>query len=334
MPEVDVSIIVPAYNEDSIISDCLSSLLALDYPKDKYEIIVVNDGSTDKTADVVNVFAKTYQNFLSLSKENGGKASAQNLGVKHANGRFILITDADAIVEKKWILKMLNDLEIYDVVLGSYYAKDTDTWLEKIQNALHLIKSKFGGVKGKPTTGVNNGFKKEVLKKIGNFNESKTSITGDFIKRAEKAKFKVYFNPEIVVFTKCTKTIGGVLKQKLRWRENVLNYLKGEKITFLELLGIGYTDGLSLILFISILLSLFSLNYRYFLFFFFGIFSISFLLYAKAFLKMCKSKEKHYAKYFIVYLLLEMMVRMILIPYLIYRLIKPRRKPTFDTRRE
>ena len=333
MPEINISIIVPAYNEEEVISDCLNSLLALDYPKDKYEIIIINDGSTDKTADVVNDFAKTYQNVILLSKENGGKASAQNLGLKHANGGFILITDADAVVEREWISKMLKDLEDFDMVLGSYFAKETNTWLERMQNAHYLIKFKFGGLKGRPTIGVNIGFRREIVDKIGNFNESKTSITGDFTKRAEKAGLKIHFNPEIVVFTKCNKSIDGFLKQKLRWREDSLSYLKGEKITFSDLLGLGYTVGLSFILFASFFLSILLLNYQYFLFPFTSIFLISFLLYAKPFLRMCNNKEKYYAKYFIIYLLLEMIIRMILMPYLVYRLIRPRDKPTFETRR-
>ncbi len=335
MTEINVSIIVPAYNEEKIISDCINSLLELDYPKDKYEIIIVNDGSIDKTADVVGVFAKTCQNVILLSKKNGGKASAQNLGLKYANGKFILITDADAVVEKKWVLKMLNNLEKYDVVLGAYYAKNTDTLLEKIQNAHYLIKFMFGGLKGRPSIGVNNGFRKEVVEKIGNFNDSKTSITSDFIKRAVEAGFKIYFDPEIVVYTRCTKSFNGFLKQKLRWKEESLNYLKGEKITFSDLLGLGYTVGLSFILFLSFIISILLLNYQYFLFYLSIIFLFSFLLYAKPFLRLSNnSKEKHYAKYFLGYLLFEIVIRMILIPYLMYRLIKPRKKPTFEAMRE
>ena len=333
--KIYVSIIVPAYNEEKIISECLNSLLAIDCSVNKYEIIVVNDGSTDRTAEIVKDFADKYPNIILLSKENGGKASAQNLGLKHANGRFILITDADAVVEKDWISNMLKDLEEFDVILGSCYAKDTDSWLEKIQNADYLISYKFSGLKGRPAIGVNNGFKKEVVDKIGNFNESKTSITGDFVKRAEEAGLKIFFDPQIVVFTKCTKSIKGFLKQKLRWRENSLNYLKGEKITFPDLLGLGYTIGLSFILFVAFYLSILLLNYRYFLFSFVGVFLISFLLYAKPFLRMCnESKEKQYAKYYIGYLLLEMVIRLILIPYLTYRLIRPRSKPTFEAERE
>jgi len=333
MPETEVSIIVPAYNEERVISDCINSLLALDYPKEKYEIIIVNDGSTDRTVDIVNEFAKDYKNITLLSKENGGKASAQNFGLKYSTGRFVLITDADTVVERDWISKMLKDLKKFDIVIGAYYARDPDTWLEKVQNAHYLIKFKFGGLKGRPSVGTNIGFRKEVVRKIGSFNESKTSVTEDFIRRAEEAGFKIHFNPKIVVFTKCTTNIKDFLKQKLRWRENLLSYLRGEKITFSDLLGLGYTFGLSFILFVSFFLSILRLNYQYFLFSFVSIFLISLLFYSKPLLSMYKSEESYYVKYFMIYLLLEMIVRMILIPYLTYRLIKPRKKPTFNTRR-
>ncbi len=329
----DVSIIVPAYNEEVMISNCLNSLLSLNYPKNKYEVIVVNDGSTDRTQEIIESYSKKYSNLFLITKNNGGKASAQNFGLKYAKGKYILITDSDAVVEKEWISKMVKDLETNDIVVGSFYSMENKTLLEKIQNSSYLIKFKYGGLRGRPNIGVNNGFHKEILKSVGGFDESRVSVTTDFIKRAENSNYKVYFDPDITVFTKFTNNIHGYFKQKLRWKEDSLDYLMGEKGTFIDFLGLVYVVGLSSILFISVMLSLFMLDLSYFLISVMLVYAFIFLFYFSSFIKLCRSNDKVYTKYFIVNLFLEVAILMMVIPYYLYRLIKPRKKPTFETKR-
>lgn len=331
--QIDVSVIIAAYNEENEISMCIDSLLRVDFPIDKFEIIVVNDGSTDNTEFIVKEYAKIHSNIKLITKNNGGKASAQNVGLKYSLGKYILITDADAIVEKNWISKMVNGLEKNDVVIGVYYSKENKSLLEKIQNSHNLVKFKFGGFKGRPSIGVNNGFHKSIIKSIGNFDESKTSVTDDFIKRAEKFGLNIFFDPSIVVLTRCTTNINGILKQKLRWYEGSFRYLKGEKGTFIDFLGFFYIGVLSLILFISLFLSLLSFNFTYFFISYVTIFITIFLFYLQPFVKLCKSNEKSYAIFFVGYIFLEMIVRILLIPYYIRLFIKPRKKPTFKANR-
>ncbi len=324
--QLDVTIIIPAYNEEKIIGTCLESVSKLNYPISKYEVLIVNDGSTDKTAKIVEVFTNKYQNMKLLTKKNGGKGSAQNLGLEHAKGEYILITDADAVVEKDWISKMVEELDKFDMVLGSCYAKDPASWLEKMQNALYLIKCKYGGLRGIPTTGVNNGFRKNITNQIGNFDEMKTSITGDFIKKAKEKGLNIHYDPNIIVYTKCYNNVLGFLKQKLRWRESGPS----------SILDFGYTYGLSFFLFGSILLSLYLLNVFYFIYASFIVYLLSFSIYIKPFLRMLKDRQdRYYAKFFLLYEAFELLViRIILLPYLIFRLIKPRKNPTFTVQRE
>ncbi len=323
---MDVTIIIPAYNEEKIISTCLESLSNLNYPVSKYEVLIVNDGSTDKTAKIAEVFTNKFQNMKLLTKKNGGKGSAQNLGLEHAQGKYILITDADAVVEKEWTSKMVENLNKYDLVLGSCYAKDPSSWLEKMHNAHYLIKCKYGGARGIPTSGVNNGFRKDIVDKIGIFDETKTSITGDFIRRAKEKDLKIHYDPDIVVYTKCSSNILGFLKQKLRWRE----------AGAFNILSFGYTYGLSFLLFGSILLSIIMQNIIFFIFTFFIVYILSFSIYIIPFFKMIKNKQdRYYAKFFIMYEFLETLtIRIVLLPYMIFRLIKPRKKPTFTAQRD
>ena len=326
--QLDVTIIIPAYNEEKIIDTCLESVSKLNYPVNKYEVLIVNDGSTDKTAKIVEMFTNKFQNMKLLTKKNGGKGSAQNLGLEHAKGKYILITDADAVVEKDWISKMVEELDKFDMVLGSCYAKDPASWLEKIQNAQCLIIYRYGGSRETPNlvSGVNNGFRKKLIYQIGNFDERTISVTQDFIGRAREKGFSIHYEPNIIVYAKCPNSVLELLKQKLRWRESGAS----------SILTFGYTYGLSFFLFCFILLSIFSLNIFYFIYASFIVYFLSFSIYITPFVRMFNNKQdRYYAKFFLLYEAFELLfIRIILLPYMIFRLIKPRKKPTFTAQRE
>jgi cellulose synthase/poly-beta-1,6-N-acetylglucosamine synthase-like glycosyltransferase len=107
-----VSIIVPTYNEEKVIAKRIVNLVVLDYPKSQYEIIVVDSGSADKTTEIVEETIKEHEKSepkLRLIKENErkGKASAINLGKKHAKGDIVLITDANSIFDKDVLKEMM-----------------------------------------------------------------------------------------------------------------------------------------------------------------------------------------------------------------------------------
>jgi glycosyltransferase involved in cell wall biosynthesis len=103
-----VSVVVPVYNSQETIESCLDSLVNLNYPKDGYEIIVVDDHSTDESADIVKSFAYAQGNIrlLRQSKSKKGPAAARNLGIRHAKGEIIAFTDSDCIVPQDWLEKI------------------------------------------------------------------------------------------------------------------------------------------------------------------------------------------------------------------------------------
>ena len=99
-----VSVIIPIYNCEKYLNECISSVLGQTY-KD-FELILVDDGSTDNSLNICYEFAKKDSRIIVIHQENGGVSSARNKGLKNAKGEFITFVDSDDYVENDW-LKML-----------------------------------------------------------------------------------------------------------------------------------------------------------------------------------------------------------------------------------
>ncbi len=100
------SIIVPVYNIDKYIDDCISSILKQKY-KD-YELIIVDDGSTDLSGELCDNY-KNIENVKVFHKENGGLSSARNFGISHANGKYLMFIDGDDFLYDNTCLKKISD---------------------------------------------------------------------------------------------------------------------------------------------------------------------------------------------------------------------------------
>lgn len=93
-----ISVIIPAYNVEGLLKRCVDSVAHSDYPKELLEIIVVDDGSTDKTAQLADELAQGYSNLKVIHKKNGGSSSARNEGLKAACGEYVGFVDSDDYV--------------------------------------------------------------------------------------------------------------------------------------------------------------------------------------------------------------------------------------------
>lgn len=98
-----ISIIIPVYNGGKTIARCLSSLVNQKSSSADYEIIVINDGSTDNTDKILKKFASEYSNIKYCKKENGGVSSARNTGLSMADGNYITFVDCDDTVNRNYI---------------------------------------------------------------------------------------------------------------------------------------------------------------------------------------------------------------------------------------
>ncbi len=109
-----VSVVIPVFNAADMIDELLQSLLVLDYPADHYEIIVVDNGSTDNTRQLV----EKYPVILLEERETPGPAAARNKGIRHARGEIIAFTDADCVADRNWLKMLVADHE--DLSIGAF----------------------------------------------------------------------------------------------------------------------------------------------------------------------------------------------------------------------
>jgi glycosyltransferase involved in cell wall biosynthesis len=118
---VSVSVVIPAYNAETTIDACLAAFTRQTVPPDSFEVIVVDDGSTDATRARI----ATHPMARLLTQVNAGPAAARNLGVQHALGEIILFTDADCVPMENWIEQMLIPFSRSEVVgvKGRYLLK-------------------------------------------------------------------------------------------------------------------------------------------------------------------------------------------------------------------
>lgn len=123
-----LSIIIPIYNAENYIRECLDSLLEQDLPLSAYEILCVNDGSQDRSLEILREYESRYSNVVVIDQENQGVCTARNVGLQRARGEYVWFVDADDLVLRN-VLGSLGDAANHcdRVVFGAYEFTDTLT---------------------------------------------------------------------------------------------------------------------------------------------------------------------------------------------------------------
>jgi cellulose synthase/poly-beta-1,6-N-acetylglucosamine synthase-like glycosyltransferase len=262
-----VSIIVPARNESNNIIMCLDSICRSDYPIEKYEIIVVNDRSTDTTQQLVENYILHSSNIrlINVKNENEktvkGKPGALDLGIKSAKGEYILMTDADCEVNAKWISSIVKTfVDKKSDQVAAFTLVKHKTFFDKYQAVewilMHTMAS--GGIGYKFPLGCfgnNTAIKKDMYLNLGGYGNLEFSVTEDLalLQAVHKANGKIDYicSKDSTVRTLPIKGIRDYLKQRKRWA------IGGKKLgwkAFLFVLA-------SLLIWISFIASLTTGNY-------------------------------------------------------------------------
>lgn len=107
---MDLSIIIPAYNVETYIGTCLESLILQGFEKEEYEILCINDRSTDKSADKIKEFQNKYPEIRLIEQNNSGVSSARNKGSEEAKGKWVFFCDADDFLEVNSLKKIIETM--------------------------------------------------------------------------------------------------------------------------------------------------------------------------------------------------------------------------------
>ncbi|MCD6233230.1 glycosyltransferase family 2 protein [bacterium] len=224
-----VSLIIPCYNEAKNIERVLRSLLNLDYPKNKLEIIVVDDGSKDETFAKAAKIAKESKIIKVFQKKNGGKYTALNYGLKRAQGRFIGSIDADCYVEKTALKKALGYFKDPKtmVVTSTIKIAKPNTVLEGVQYVEFLIAAFLRKIFSfldsvTVTPGPLSIFRKEVFETLGPYKKGHQAEDLEMAFRLQNANFKIAHAVEAIVYTFGEPKLKGLFLQRLRWRRGFL----------------------------------------------------------------------------------------------------------------
>ena len=249
-----VSVIIPARNEEENIKACLESITNQTYPGHLFEVIVIDDFSTDRTAEIINSFADKNVKLLSLKefiKEgelNSYKKKAIEIAVSQAKGNLIVTTDADCIVQHKWLQTIASFYELHQpVFIAAPVAYHGENNFLKIFQSLDFMT--LQGITGASVykkfhsmcNGANLAYEKKAFLEVGGFTGIDNIASGDDMllmhKIFERYPDRVMFlkSPEAIVKTKPANTLKEFINQRIRWASKADKYTD-EKITRVLLL--------------------------------------------------------------------------------------------------
>lgn len=223
-----VSVIIPAYNEAETIGATLRSLLKADYPKNRFEIIVVANNCSDNTAEEVRKVKSSKIKLLEVFWDKGaiinGKAHAQNIGLKHAKGELIVVMDADTIVQKDTLGLMAPYFEDAKLGLVASGVKihEPRNFLEKLQwfefLSITLLRRLMSSLSVLfVTPGAFNMYKKSAVEEVGGFDENTLTEDLDVAVHLLHDGYKVKSQLDAVVYAKAMRTPRAFHFQRVRW---------------------------------------------------------------------------------------------------------------------
>lgn len=224
-----VSVIIPAYNAEKTIAQCIESVLALKYPK-KIQTIVIDDGSADSTGKIAKKYPVDY-----IWVKHGGKSHAMNVGIKKTKGELVATLDSDSFVTPDTLLKMVGYLEQPDTaaVIPVIKIYNNGRMLEKLQNIEYL----YGAFLRKLFTFLNSLFvvpgpfslfKKGIFKKLGGFDENNLTEDMEMGLRILDAGYQIQSSLNAEVYTVAPDRLKNLINQRIRWYignlRNIITY--------------------------------------------------------------------------------------------------------------
>lgn len=236
-----VSIVIPAKDEEKNIGKTIESVIVQDYPEELFEVIVVNDRSTDKTREIVEGYMKKHKNLRIVnitekSETLAGKQNGLDKGIKAAAGEVIMVTDADCVINKNWVSSLARHFEVKEVgiVVGKTEILISENkFIEKFQAMAHrflLDVAHIPIIFGRYTSGMGNNlaFRKQAYLDVGGYEGLGKSILDDeiLIRGIAQKGYSVAgaFGKNDIVYTHPMEDWKKLILQHKRWVVGSLNF--------------------------------------------------------------------------------------------------------------
>jgi len=254
-----VSVVVPAHNEEEVLGRLLKRICEFTYPKDRLQVIVVDDGSTDGTGEIIEEFARNYSFIKPLHRSLAlGKAAALNEAFKHATGQFVYFFDADYVPDVDFVENMnsaFSDVKV-GIVQSNIRVLNAGKCVQKVvaleraggyrvdqlaRDILELI-PQFGGTAG--------GIRRSLLDSLGGFDENILAEDTDLTFRVYLAGYKIRYLWDVDSYEEAVEDWMAYWQQRKRWAKghiqcafkHFLPLLRSKNLSFRQKL-----DGLLLL---------------------------------------------------------------------------------------
>lgn len=208
-----VSVIVPVYNAQNTIKECVNSLLSLKYPKESVELIFINNASTDNTLRFLEEFGDKIK---ILNERKKGPAAARNKGIMNSSSEIIALTDADCKVYNDWLKKIVNPLqdESIGAVGGKILSKRPCNKIEEFGEEIHDHNKAINKNKPPYVITMNWASRRSVLTEVGLFDEGFIRCEDvDLSRKIMQAGYRFHYEPETIIYHSNEKTLSGLFRE-------------------------------------------------------------------------------------------------------------------------
>jgi cellulose synthase/poly-beta-1,6-N-acetylglucosamine synthase-like glycosyltransferase len=218
-----VSVLIPAYNEEAVIVATVRSALASDYPK--LEILVVDDGSTDRTNERLRAEFDSDPRVRLITQPNRGKPAALNHALASATGEIMVTIDADTCVNRDAVRKLVRNFADARVaaVAGNVKVLNRNRWLTRWQaleyiTSQNLEKRAFDLLNCIPVVpGAVGAWRSDVVRSCGGFSRDTVAEDTDLTMTIRRQGWKILYDEDAIGYTEAPETVSALIRQRFRW---------------------------------------------------------------------------------------------------------------------
>jgi biofilm PGA synthesis N-glycosyltransferase PgaC len=227
-----VSVLIPAYCEEKVIGETLRAATLIDYPT--YEVVVVDDASTDRTREVVRPYVETGRVRLIAKRKNEGKAMAMNDALPCLRGEIVLVMDADASPEPdilRWMVPHFESARVSGVT-GNPRVANRETYLAQLQlvefTSIVSLLRRAQRIWGRILTmsGVVGAFRKSAMIDVGRYSPEMATEDIDMTWKLQRAAYDIRYEPRALVWMRVPPSLGALIKQRRRWAIGLAQVLR------------------------------------------------------------------------------------------------------------